>query len=100
MRLTELDPNFLHYAPDATRCFVDQLARANGVIFLCPVCQGSKAHYILCWTAAVPQTEAPHGGRWTLSGSSLADLTISPSVALVDGCRAHFWVQDGLVRMC
>ncbi len=90
--------------------YVDTLAEAQGVTFLCPKCflanGGPKGtHSIVCWAPVVPQTVDPKPGRWELVGTGFADLTLragSSSVLLTDaaGCRAHFFVTNGEIRMC
>lgn len=68
-------------------------------MFYCPKCNGARAHYIICWIPAIPAHIEPGPGRWTFSGSSLADLTLSPSV-VVNACGAHFFVRNGAIINC
>lgn len=113
MRLLDLDPVFIRYAgerdihvgdpPDVT------LEQADGVMFLCPVCfTGNngrvRTHRVICNRPRVPQSPDRVGpGRWEFQGSGLHDLSLvagSSSVLLEGGCRAHFFVQNGEIRIC
>ena len=80
---------------------VDEIGRADGVVFLCPVCVG---HSILCWSPDAPADMPPGPGRWHLQGTSLEDLTLkgvtSDSVLLPSDCHAHFFVRGGRIEMC
>jgi hypothetical protein len=70
------------------------------------------AHRVICWFSnpargepvppAADQGSANHP-RWMVSGSSLLDLTLTPSVNLdvpanTGGCRWHGWVTGGEAR--
>lgn len=112
MKLTELEPSFLRIEePGRVYQDVDTLAEAQGVRFLCPLCfvtcGGSVGcHSVICWdaTRGVLPEETPKPGRWQMLGTSLADLTLragSSSVLLTgDGCKAHFFIENGDIRMC
>lgn len=72
---------------------VDGLASAQGVRFLCPCGEG---HALVVWFAnrGVPDGIEPLP-RWEMSGSSLADLTLRPSV----NARCwHGFVTGGVAR--
>lgn len=79
------------------------LREAQGVMFLCPKCFAANAgpvgtHSVICWfrDRGVPADEPPLPGRWDVSGDSLANLTLSPSVHLTGaGCGWHGWVRGG-----
>jgi len=87
---------------------VDDIKQADGVLFLCPKCfsvnGGSKGtHWVLCWRPHVPQTVKPIPGRWELLGTGYGDLSLragSSSIQLEAGCRAHFFIEAGAIRMC
>ncbi len=109
MRLLDLEPEFLKREDDHHFRFVDNLADADGVEFLCPKCfaeNGMKrtgVHAVICWSPKVPQTTSPTPGRWEMLGTGLADLALrasSSSVLLQGGCKAHFFVENGNIRMC
>jgi hypothetical protein len=38
--------------------------------------------------------------RWDLRVGSGGRPTLSPSVWVIGGCRAHFWLRDGEVHWC
>jgi hypothetical protein len=112
MRLTDLEPFFLQIEePRRLYKQVDTLAEAQGVQFLCPKCfvdcGGSVGcHSVICWdaTKGVTPEETPKPGRWQMLGTGLTDLTLragSSSVLLTgDGCKAHFFIEAGEIRMC
>jgi hypothetical protein len=120
MRLRDLDVRFVF---DVTRTGArlsqaDTVDGAQGVMFQCPACAVGKergqedgrgficgAHYIRVLfsnprgVAAAPP-EADENPRWEMSGSSIDDLTLSPSINLdvpgqEDGCRWHGFVRNG-----
>lgn len=105
--LAELEPQLLKRVDPRTSAPVYDIVGADGVRFICPVCflNGGRigAHQIMCWAPHVPQTLAPTPGRWHLRGEDLATLSLvgvkSSSVLLTGGCRAHFFVENGLVRL-
>lgn len=110
MKLTDLDPRFCRIINPGDRVseYVDDLARADGIWFLCPKCFGENGgakgtHQILCWRPHVPQSHSPTPGRWQFEGTGYADLSLvagSSSVLLLGGCNAHFFVRNGLIVMC
>ena len=117
MKLTDLDAQFVHDAkPDFSYRISDAFHGAQGVLFQCPACAVGKevgeedgrrhakgAHYIRIMFAnptgaPVADADCDPNPRWTVSGSGIADLTLSPSVNLDvggDGCRWHGWVTNG-----
>lgn len=65
------------------------IEHAQGVLFLCPRCFTKNGgpvgtHSVLAWFAGrgVPDDAKPGPGRWIATGTSLGDLTLSPSVDL------------------
>lgn len=125
MRLLDLNPEFYRRDDDTHFQTVETLAEADGICFQCPKCweactqygepldykgepneyAGQKigVHYVICWSPRVPQTTHPVPGRWEMLGTSLADLTLkagSSSILLTgEGCKAHFFIEDGAIRM-
>lgn len=86
--------------------YVESLAEADGVEFLCPKCfesNGNSAvgtHLVGCWfVGKVPDWIEPNPGRWNPSGSGLQDLTFVPpgavSVFITGGCGWHGFVKNG-----
>jgi hypothetical protein len=106
MLLGELEPTFLKILDDR-RCqrWGVELADADGVMFLCPACfqknGGSVGtHSIICWQPHVDPKRDPKPGRWPFTGTSIEDLTLSPSISLPgDGCGAHFFIENGEIRL-
>lgn len=124
MKLTELDPEWVNYAAAGRHRFADlhsaidygdgeaacppieaeDIAHADGVLFLCPACfannKGERGtESVLCWFADrlhIPADATPGPGRWTATGTSFADLTLSPSVN-VDHEHWHGWIKNGEV---
>ena len=82
---------------------VDSMAEAQGILFLCPVCEGDgrRGHHIICWDPSVPQSVPPRPGRWSLVGTGVADLSLvagSSSVHLNGAdCDAHFFITNGKI---
>lgn len=123
MKLLDLSPQFVRHEqtietwtrslPDGSieevtgprehHVYVDSLADAQGVYFLCPLCkqidrQDKGVHMVLCWFAdrGVPDDAYPLPGRWQVSGNGYDDLTLSPSAHLTGpGCGWHGWVKGG-----
>jgi hypothetical protein len=80
------------------------LAKATGVMFLCPKCYQSNGgavgtHRVICWFTGVSLDIDPRPGRWNPGGTGVDDLTFvgpgSASVLLTSGCRWHGFVRDG-----
>jgi hypothetical protein len=128
MRLRDLDAQFLKreevvetwnrvredgsvYAftgPREQSHYVETLAEADGVMFLCPLCfknsgknDGVGVHSVICWFEdKVPDHVRPGPGRWKPQGTGLDDLTFVPgkqscSVLLLSGCAWHGFVKNG-----
>lgn len=87
---------------------IETVDEADGIIFLCPKCfttnNGSVGtHYVLCWRPRIPPDIAPKPGRWELLGTSINDLSLragSSSILLHSDCTAHFFIENGMIRMC
>lgn len=133
VRLRDLDAQWICDADEAKRSYRRRsdgtIAGAQGVLFQCPLCgaglepgeeNGRRflrgAHYILvCFsnpvmTNVAPDTTAGGAPRWRIeSGSTLDDLTLSPSINCdipwkdKDGvehpssCRFHGYIRNGEV---
>jgi hypothetical protein len=129
LKLRDLDAQLIGNARDGAFTRFDTAILTDGVqgvLFQCPKCaagmdvvehEGRRgfagAHYIAIWfanpcnTPVAPQdADAPPHHRWIVSGTSLDDLTLSPSVNLdvvgggdgsihMDICRWHGWVTNG-----
>jgi hypothetical protein len=110
MKLTDLDPRFVKWDDDSHFHYVDTISESDGVIFLCPLCFQNNAgsdigvHSVLCWRPNIPQSTSPKPGRWDFQGTGYNDLTLvagSSSILLTGdgGCKAHFYIQGGEIRM-
>ena len=108
MNLTDLDATFRRILDERTDQEGVPFAEAQGIRFLCPKCfeaNGHKpegVHSVLCWFADkdVPDGKSPGPARWQATGTSVEDLTLTPSVLLTSGCRWHGFVTAGLVTSC
>ena len=81
MRLTELQPQFMKRLSDIEFQYVDTLAEAEILKFLCPACFLKNkgpigTHAILCPNPSVPKTTLPNMGRWNLVGTGFEDLSL------------------------
>ena len=103
-KLTELNAEFVGRYNERSGGFMEQgnqMHGAQGVLFDCPLCGG---HSILAWfKGKVPDDASPGPGRWTPIGTSLEDLTLTPSINLdteemakyADACKWHGYVTNG-----
>jgi len=106
MKLTDLDPRFLKSEGPYTHRYVDALEEAQGVKFLCPKCYVANngpigTHSVMVWfdKSGVLDSALPGPGRWNVSGSGFADLTLYPSIHLSgEGCGWHGYVVSGNVN--
>ncbi len=92
--LRELSAKLVHSTTEGWR-EVDAMADADGVIFDCPGC---REHSVLVFfedAPANPFPANPGGKRWQHTGTGLDDLTTTPSIHLLSGCRWHGWLRDG-----
>lgn len=111
VRLTELEPKFMLWAPKIWT-ETDSIAEAQGVEFLCPKCFATNdgnvgTHMVLCWSRSrgVPDDAEPGPGRWKLVGTGYDDLTLDAdppqtarSVLLTSGCGWHGFVTNGEIQ--
>lgn len=111
MRLTDLEPTFLKYAPvDGQNIVIRDvpMAEADGILFRCPKCHTEnpgavKIHPVRCWLPKIPKAVDSSPGRWDLVGTGFHDLSLEAtparSVLLTGGCNAHFLVTNGEVML-
>jgi hypothetical protein len=104
MQLAKLEGQFVAHGPNDGYRDVDRFEDATGVMFLCPACFEKNGgpegtHYVLVWfrDRGVPASQMPGPGRWGAKGTSLEDLTLTPSIDLShgSGCKWHGFVTDG-----
>lgn len=125
MRLIDLEPKWIDHYSDETHGFIRErdactdvhyspgeespgettLSHAQGVLFLCPKCFKENegpvgTHSVLVWFSGrgVPEYVEPKA-RWGASGSSLADLTTTPSILIRGGCGWHGFITAGEVSI-
>lgn len=100
MKLSELDAQFVRYTGNGGHQDVVTLAEAQGVVFTCPACYSRNGnsdigvHSVLVWfrDRGVPDEAVPKPARWAAIGTSLDDLTLSPSINLQTDARSmHEW---------
>lgn len=138
MRLTELNPTFIRYeerveswdavegdpatwvergkptvsktGPREYRIMVSEIAEAQGIQLLCPLCfkaNGNNAagtHFVEVTfkDRGVPDQLGCHNKagqptRWTATGSDFNDLSTSPSIMIEDACGWHGFITNGEV---
>lgn len=107
MKLSELNTRFLKIEDEHTYAMIDDIKKADGISFLCPLCYKNNGnssigvHSMICWQPHVPQTFHPNPGRWNFQGTGLGDLTLvngSSSILIQGGCKAHFWIRNGEIQ--
>jgi len=102
--LHNLDAELRHLVSnDGAHIGVTDLKDASGLLFLCPKC---GTHSILVWfqNAGVPDSLRPGPDRWQATGTSIDDLSLTPSINLdtypthegvKHACDWHGWVLNG-----
>lgn len=78
----------------------ESLDQAQGLWFLCPKC-GNHQCQVTFEGRGVPATLGTQNDkgpvRWTVSGTSFEDLTITPSILLIGGCGWHGFIRAGVI---
>lgn len=104
MRLSELEPQFLKVQDSGHFPHAETVAEAHGIHFVCPKCGD---HSVGVWFADRPvPAELRPRPRWRASGSGYEDLTLAPSINLVDddghtvACGWHGFVTNGEIITC
>jgi len=104
MTLDQLEATLIEWSPNGHWRNVSTVPEASGVMFLCPKCYTKNGgpigtHQVICWfrDRGVPDSEIPKPGRWLVSGTSIKNLTLAPSVQLGGPCRWHGFVRDGAI---
>lgn len=105
MTLVDLEAKLIRITGERERAYVETVAEADGIIFLCPTCYESNGgpkgtHSIICWRPHVPKSVKPGPGRWELIGNTVDDVTLiagSSSIQIQGGCNAHFFVKEGSI---
>lgn len=120
MRLSELDGRLYRLDVEKHENLpVDTVAEADVLYFQCPKCaeglprgtEGGRrfaegAHYISVPFAAhdgrsaMPQSDGHQRPRWGVTGSTLEDVSTTPSILVIGGCTWHGYVTNGETRSC
>jgi hypothetical protein len=119
LRLTDLDAEFVGDVKEKSMRRQDSIVGAQGIMFQCPLCAVGKeageeeingkrrrffrgAHYGLCFfrnpqgTSPIPAELYPEIARWEMTGTSLEDLTLQPSILFSPpGCGWHGFITNG-----
>ncbi len=102
----EIKPGPVYY-----RSRVETLAEAQGIVFLCPLCftknngtKGTHSCEVTFSGKGVKDDEGVHNDlgipvRWSVTGNNFEDLSTSPSVLLLSGCRWHGFITAGNVSI-
>lgn len=124
MLLADLEPQFVRYETKIEwRTFVDgrrqgpveysifcEFQQAQGIQFLCPACfQKNNGAVGTHWVAVTfaergaTDSQGSHGKdgsptRWSVSGDSYSNLSLTPSILLDGGCNWHGWVKNGEIQ--
>lgn len=113
LRLVDLEPRFVRYETRGAREYLvhtSRLDNAQGMVFLCPSCfeknggaVGTHAVEVTFASRGAENHQGSHGrdgtpSRWSVSGSSFDDLTLTPSVDLTPGCAWHGFITNGEIR--
>jgi len=105
VRLVELQPAFLVIdKSNVLRHEVDELAAAQGLLFVCPKCRRraiEHRHSVVCWFSGrnVPDEEMPTWNRLDVYGSVYSDLTVVGVIAVRGGCEWRGRIQFGRVLL-
>ncbi|WP_109477722.1 DUF6527 family protein [Paraburkholderia sp. C35] len=102
MKLVELNPEFVRFLPELIcqgmhrREVVSTFAEAQGIRFTSPTNPEQKV-CVPFRDRGAPADENM-GIQWGATGSSFADLTLSPSIDMSRGGGWHGFITDGEVR--
>lgn len=100
MKLSELQPRFLRDGGEGVMVAASTMHDAHAVAFLCPKCFADHggaegAHELCIWFRGREERHC-----WQASGSSLADLTLAPSIQVHNPCKWHGYIRNGAIEHC
>ena len=109
LTLRDLHAQLLTYERDGLgRVFhhkVGTLPHAQGMVLYCPKCFAEHegpigTHQLALWFEhrGVPAFATPGPARWTITGTSLDDLSLAPSIAVQGGCEWHGFIKRGRIE--
>jgi hypothetical protein len=110
VKLRELEPVLLRHNRETHRAeHVERLEDADGIRFACPKCFAANGGLVGTHLVRVSFDGKAYGKGWNVGGSSLDDLTLTPSIQLLGGvdenglpigCGWHGFVTAGEVTSC
>jgi hypothetical protein len=102
MRLSVLEAELVTLIEPTGWKAAEDVASASGLIMLCPGCFEKNGgavgtHSALLWfrARAVPTHLQPGPGRWYATGTSIENLSLTPSVVIGDPACWHGWIRAG-----
>ena len=97
MRLVDLEPMWTETGPENT---IDPNRTGIGVVFNCPC--GCKSYIGVMFSNPLDGKQAFPDNRvkWKREGESFEDLTLTPSIRLLSGCKWHGFVTKGELITC
>jgi hypothetical protein len=109
MELAELEPRLTRFVAPRSFHYVRSLAKADSLWFLCPACfiankgkVGTHGIRIDFVGRGVPDEMCLHNDqgkpvRWNMTGTSLKDISLTPSILILSGCKWHGYVTNGAI---
>lgn len=102
MRLADLEPEFLRH--EGRTLIGVPFEQAQSIWFECPACRGPRGHHVLVSFAdrglandQGSQNRESQPSRWQVSGTSIDDLTLRPSIDCTPNCPWHGYITAGEV---
>ena len=97
MKLSELEPSWIVTGPKNT---IDPNRDKIGVVFNCPC--GCKDYIGVMFSNPFDGKPAfPNGGpKWKVEGDNFDNMTLSPSIRKLSGCKWHGFVRNGNIETC
>lgn len=101
-RLVDLDPGFVNsggegvsrIAEDGTRYPVP-LRVGIGIVFNCPCGCGDRVYIGFSNPISGGGRVGGAAPTWQRTGDTFEDMTLSPSIQRMGGCRWHGWIRNG-----
>jgi hypothetical protein len=107
VKLSDLEGQLYRYSGEKTFSPVNTLAEADSVMFLCPACFaknsgpiGTHGIRVDFEGRSVPDEYCIRNSegnpvRWNATGTSIGDLSLTPSILLLHDCAWHGFVTNG-----
>jgi hypothetical protein len=107
MKITDLEATLRRIVGDRRQTGPSvAFADAQCIDFLCPQCFVANGgpvgtHLVRIFFADRGVfDDNPRSPLWSVSGTCLADLMLSPSIDLAKSCGWHGWIRNGEVTTC